>query len=129
LAIQIHAGLGDDDLSRLGGRFIPGVASAIPVSARRISDSGLLAVLREALWETRGQKRIWPLGIVRGEGNATDQSCQILGFAAGQVVDGVDGDAGTFELVIQPCWLQTPTALVGAGNPHNPWIGKLVLVR
>ena len=37
---------------------------------------------------------------------------------------------GSLLIVVQPCLLQTPTALTGGDNtPRNPWIGKLLLNR
>ena len=71
-----------------------------------------------------GQPRIIPVGACAGD------SFVIGGFVAGTIVDCLqDSGDGSLLLVVQPCVLQTPTALTGGDNPRNPWIGKLLLNR
>lgn len=72
-----------------------------------------------------GQPRILPIGAPAG-----GSSFVFGGFVAGAIVDCLqDSGDGSLLLVVQPCLLQTPTALTGGDNPRNPWIGKLLLNR
>lgn len=112
---QILAGLTAQNLEQLGGRLELGAL----VWPTAISDTWL-AVLPDVT----GQPRIWPLGRRNRDG-----SLQITGFAAGQVVECEDDGRGGFYLLVQPCLLQTDTAIVRDDAPHNPWIAKVTLVK
>jgi hypothetical protein len=86
-----------------------------------------LTTLRGILTDPRllGQPRIIPVGASAG-----DSSFVFGGFVAGAIVDCMqDSGDGSLLLVVQPCLLQTPTALTGGETPRNPWIGKLLLNR
>ena len=82
----------------------------------------------QALLAVRGQPRIWLLGTELP--SATEVPVLAVGdFLAACVVD-VDEDVdGRLTIHLQPCLLQTATAMVRAGQRRNPWIGKLVLNR
>ncbi len=72
-----------------------------------------------------GLPRIFPV-VDEGDGGET----VLLGFVAGTIVHcELDLGDKSLLLVVQPCLLQTPTAVVGDGAPRNPWIGKLLLNR
>ena len=76
-----------------------------------------------------GAPRIFPIGAPYG-----NDEFAIAGFVAGTIVDCTRDSDGSLLLVVQPCVLQSPTALVaGVVNndviPRNPWIGKLLLNR
>lgn len=83
-------------------------------------------------------KGIFPGGGATGGvfpgGYGSQGNFAIVGFVAGTIVDCTRDSDGSLLLVVQPCVLQTPTALVaGVVNndviPRNPWIGKLLLNR
>jgi hypothetical protein len=76
-----------------------------------------------------GAPRIFPLGAPYG-----NDEFVIAGFVAGAIVDCTRDSDGSLLLAVQPCVLQSPTALVaGVVNndviPRNPWIGKILLNR
>ncbi len=98
--------------------LVPGASAAETADAPPLQT--LLAV--------RGQPRIWLLGTELP--SATEVPVLAVGdFLAACVVD-VDEDVdGRLTIHLQPCLLQTATALVRAGQQRNPWIGKLVLNR
>lgn len=102
-------GLRDDELTQL----------ARPLRGAAAADS---RTLQETLTALQGVKRIWPLGKKNQSG-----SLELTGFAAGQVVECSENEQGELTLIIQPCLLQTETAILGSGAAENPWIGKLVM--
>jgi hypothetical protein len=102
-------GLRDDELTQL----------ARPLRGEAAADS---RSLQETLTALQGVKRIWPLGKKNQSG-----SLELTGFAAGQVVECSENEQGELTLIIQPCLLQTETAILGSGAAENPWIGKLVM--
>lgn len=87
-----------------------------------------LEKVRQSLEEMLGQKRVWPLGL-EPLVPVEVPSLHLIGFAAGVLVDCSFDDDGSLLLIVQPCILQTPTALVGECEQRNAWIGKLVLCR
>ncbi len=117
---QIRQGLSHDDLRLVGGAIVyQGVAQQATAMAEPSAAS--LAELHRALCDIRGKKRIWPV--------SDPQTGSIAGFTTGCVVACEKTEAGTLELVLQPCVLHTCTALVRAGEPRNPRIGKIVLTQ
>jgi hypothetical protein len=96
-----------------------------PVIAR--PDPSLLRALAQQFASIRGQRRIVPLGVVNGE-SAEPESCVVFDFAAVRVVDWRANEE-EFIVTVQPCLLSTCTGLFRAGEPRNPWIGKLVLTQ
>jgi hypothetical protein len=118
---QITAGVNSDDLAGLGGELALSAGGSLDVPAALTPDASQATALQAALLASRGQPRVWPLGSL-----STGGSCQVTGFAAGCVVDcTVTADA--LEIVVQPCTIQTCTALLRSGTARNPWIGKLIL--
>lgn len=80
--------------------------------------------LVECLQAIAGEPRVWLLG-----GPDPQQGLQVTGFAAGQLVQCWDeGEAGVVVLV-QPCVMQTSSALVSDDAPQNPWIAKISLAH
>jgi hypothetical protein len=121
---QIAIGFDDHQLAQLGGEFglprqgelrLPGIA--LPASA-------MCDPLRAWLQAICGQPRIWTWG----DWEAADASCRITGFLAARLVDCYLSDDG-LHVAIQPCFLQTCTAMVRSGELRNPWLGKLALIR
>ncbi|MFV2070412.1 MAG: hypothetical protein ACC645_25890, partial [Pirellulales bacterium] len=117
---QIRYGLTDDDLQWTGGVIVHQGITQQAIATTEPSAASL-ATLHRALRSIRGEKRIWPVG--------DPGTSSIFGFTALCVVECQEGEPGTLELVIQPCVLQTCTAMVRAGEPRNPRIGKIVLTR
>lgn len=117
---QIVQGLTADDLSLWNGELLLGME--MPLLAEPPSSE--LELVRRAVLGIMGQPRIWPLVVARSATNGL-----VLNFAAGQVVDSYVRDTGCLVLVVQPCVMTTPTAVVGPDGPYNPWIGKLMLTR
>jgi hypothetical protein len=101
----------------------PAVAAEYNVDSADLMD--ICGTLREAEFQLLGAPRIIPLGVP-----ISSSQVGIVGFVAGTIVH-CEQDLGDDSLliVIQPCLLQSPTALVGGDNPRNPWIGKLLLNR
>jgi hypothetical protein len=117
---QIRQGLSRYDLDSIGGAIVhQGVTRQATAMAEPSAMS--LAELHQALCDIRGKKRIWLVGNL--------QTGSIVGFTAGCVVVCEKTETGTLELVLQPCVLHTCTALVRAGEPRNPRIGKIVLTQ
>ncbi|HUT09538.1 MAG TPA: pilus assembly protein TadG-related protein [Thermoguttaceae bacterium] len=125
---QIVQGLTAEDLETLGGELALDQDGRLRLSGIDLSNTGQLNKLGQMLLDVRGQKRIWPTG-KRGSDWRNNAVCEIEGFMAGSVVDGYLETDACLTIVVQPCLLQTCTALVGTGKDRNPWIGKLVLDR
>ena len=125
LAQQVTQGLTSGDLAALGGGFTMGDNGQLPLAAAPPPDCGQMVALRQALLAIRGQKRIWPLGTFLASGN--QRMCRVEGFAAGCVADCLMETESCLAIVVQPCLLETCTALVSNGKARNPWIGKLIL--
>jgi len=124
LARQIAFGLGPEDLAGLGGELALGGDGQLLLGPPQLAGPGGLERLGQSLLAIRGQKRIWPLGLPAGGGMSV-----VVGFGAARVVNCELTDEGELEIVVQPCLIQTGTALVRAGQSLNPWIGKLALTR
>lgn len=118
LGRQTLFGLTRADLSPLGGQIALGPDGGPRVFLRELPAAG---ALRQALVGILGEKRIWPAGVIEGT------ACRLVGFTATCVVDCRQAADSALSIVLQPCLLQTPTALTGAGVPRNGWIGKLML--
>jgi len=116
-------GLGRDDLSGLGGEF--SVAGGLRLPA----DASLAASLPGLLQKQIGRVRVWPLGTRVASGG--EEGYDIVDFGGGAVVDcRIEGRKHKrCTIVVQAGLLQTCTALVGADQARNPWIGKLALTQ
>jgi hypothetical protein len=125
IAGQIRANLGPPDLQALGGQFSLATGGALPVTAAPAQGSAVLTQLQQALVTISGQRRIWPLGVATQTGGVT--SYQVIGFAAGCVANATFSSDTQLAVVVEPCLFWTSTALTVAGQPQNPWIGKLTL--
>lgn len=124
--LGLHAG----DMSYLGGQItLSGEVPAL-LPCRFQPESDALNTIHDVLLSPRlyGRPRIWP--VVADCSSAVGKpTVGVVGFVAGCVVDcGFEPD-GSLRIVIQPCLLQTPTALTGRMAQRNPWIGKLLIVR
>ncbi len=123
---QVLNGYGEADLAPLGGEFSLQPQGNLLLPAQLALDSSLAQSLNAIC----GQIRVWPIGTLTCEGEAT--SYDVLGFAAGVMVDAfVDQTATPPQLVVvvQPALLPTSTALVREESPANPWIAKLMLTH
>ena len=124
---QILGGYTAADLADCGGQFAldgDGTLLVPGASVAGTPDTLPLTALRAIL----GQPRIWPLGTVSSSA-APAPVYTIGGFVAACVVDADEDGDGRLTIHLQPCLLQTATALVCSGQRRNPWIGKLVLNR
>jgi hypothetical protein len=124
---QILSGLDRDDLVGYGGQFALTEEGGLRVTAAS-TITLQLAGLRQSLMSIRGQKRAWPLG-ARSPDSTDETQCEVTGFAAGCVIDCRQESNSSLAIIVQPCWLQTCTALTRSGEKRNPWIGKLMLTR
>ncbi len=126
---RVHHGLDAEDLAGLGGGFMRG--HAVPSPGPR--DSLPLVWIQEALLQRRGRPFVWPLAVAASAAatNSGQADLQIVDFAAGAVVDCyfVSGSDSCLAIVVQPCLVQTATAVLRSDGELNPWIGKLVLTR
>lgn len=120
---QVRYGLGRDDLSALDGEF------SLDGDLRLPTDDALAAGLPGLLDVLKGTVRVWPLGSPVATGGA--EGYDIEGFGGGTVVDcRIEGRKHKrCTIVVQAGLLHTCTALVRAGQAHNPWIGKLSLTQ
>jgi len=133
LAELFRRGYDRRDLAEAGGRVHVG-QRLIAYQGREHRPGQWREQLRRALLGIRGEKRVWPLVIdyaVKNEprGGEGDFAWVVTtGYVAAVVVDcQFDGDG--LLITLQPCLLQTSTAITGKGETGNPWIGKLVLTR
>lgn len=127
------AGLTRADLQLLDGQLAPldGAPPRLPVKFRLPSEelNEMCSLLSSEDVPLLGHRRIFPLGgnVVETEaGFAVD----IVGYVAGRIVHcrrSTKDDS--LIIIIQPCLLQTPTALTGEVVRRNAWIGKLLLNR
>jgi hypothetical protein len=119
---QIFTGYQYEDLIGLGGQ----------VSLLRLGRLWLPEQADTAVWDVTlaacqriiGRTRILMLGEA-----ARDEGCQVIGFAAGTVVDAKPLRRGGMSVVMQPSLLITCTALTGERAERNPWLGKLMLTE
>ena len=108
-------GLGAYELARWGGEIRLGT----PVQPQPLLQ---LDTLQQALLSIRGQKRIWPLA------EHSPVRARIQGFTAARIVDCRFAD-DDLVIVLAPCTLTTPTALIDPRAPRSASIGKIVLNR
>jgi hypothetical protein len=127
LAAQIESGLEAVDLAGIGGSFALAADGTLSLPLTSAPSNAQNELLRTALLNIRGQKRVWPIGAYAAtqSQNATT-SCTVTGFVAGCVVDCVP-TAGGLDIVVQACTIQTCTGLLRNGMAENPWIGKVIL--
>jgi len=125
---QIVQGLTAEHLEALGGELALDRDGRLRLFGIDLWNAAQLNKVGQMLLDVRGQKRIWPTG-TRSADRSDNSGCEIEGFMAGSVVDGYLETDTCLTIVVQPCLLQTCTALVGTGKDRNPWIGKLVLDR
>ena len=120
---QCLFGLSTAELQPCGGELSTTTDGTLDLPAVEAAD----ASWTEALWQMRGQKRVWPLCVA---GDASSGRWTMIDFAAGIVVDAyIDEQAKPQQLVIcvEPTVMATSTALCRPGIPPNPWIAKLLL--
>lgn len=127
-ARQCIGGFAPEELGPLGGELalrhdttltLPSLA-AVPTSQAGQVGSALAAIV--------GQPVVLPLGFPV-HGAHGEEGFQVIDFAAGRVVRCEMSPGDALHVVVQPGVRQTATALVAAGWPHNPWIGKLFLTQ
>lgn len=126
--VGAHAG----DFARYGGSITLGddrpalCPAAFSLNSRELSE--IWDTLRRA--EVFGRPRIWPVVADCSSVMGGKSTVGIIGFVAGCVAHcEMDNNDGSLIVTIQPCLLQTPTALTDGSAQRNPWIGKLLLVR
>ncbi len=112
------------DLEYLGGEFALGENGELRLAGTPVAESGVLTACQSSLLVIRGQKRIWSLGSWN-----TKAGQIVVSFAAGRVLECYNSGEAGLQIVVQPCTLQTCTALVHSSAPPNPWLGKLVLTQ
>lgn len=120
MAALIIRGLRPEDLTAFGGQFAFGSSGNITVQASSTVDAGLTGALQEIV----GANRVWPL---YSSASGTDYT--ITQFVAGRVAQATTVPPGRLVLAVQPCVYATPTALVQAGQPLNPFVAKIGLTR
>ncbi len=118
-------GLTLEHLAELGGQFALGSDGRLVLATAPQPSANDLSSLRAALLAVRGKPRVWPVGDRLAESSGGGL-CQVVDFVAGSVV-ACEIEDGCLKIVIQPCLIETCTALVGEGRSRNLWIGKLVL--
>ena len=122
-AQQALGGLTTDDLDFCGGELNRLSTTSRSFAIHDGLDRASLRALGNALLAIRGKKRIWPLA-------ASRSTTQIIlrEFAAAQLVDvRLNDDESGLIIVVQPCLIVTPTAMVERFESWNPWIGKLMI--
>jgi hypothetical protein len=115
-------GFNPQDLVAFGGQMETTDDNPLLLAAQSRFSTGQLNRIRQGLLRTLARPRLWPVGadVPTGVG--------IVGFVAGSLVE-VRVDDNDLEIVVQPCVLPTPTALVDSTAQRNPFIGKLLLNR
>ncbi len=121
--LQVRDGLRPQDLDSLGGQIALGPGATLVLPTPEVHKSQL-GQIREALAAIQGQKRVWMLGDSPGDG-----SVQVVAFVAACVVDCRWESDSCLAVIVEPCVLETCTALVGGGNGLNPFVGKVMLER
>lgn len=133
-AHQITDGLTVDHLGVWDGELSLSKAAGMNLLVPPGPSHTHLGAACQALTQILGKQRVWVLGERKSQGqqghghSSGPQTCSITTFAAGQVVNCYFED-GCLMIVVQPCVMTTPTALVTAQARHNPWVGKLMLTR
>ena len=126
--VGAHAG----DLAPYGGSITLRDDAPALCPAKFSSDAdelyGIWNILREE--EVFGRPRIWPVVANCSSVMGGKPTVGIIGFVAGCVTQcEMNNEDGSLIVTIQPCLLQTPTALTDGLAQRNPWIGKLLLIR
>jgi Flp pilus assembly protein TadG len=120
---QTRYGLNAADLAGYGGRLE--VASDQPTYLQPLAlGTSTKEAMVECLQAIAGEPRVWLLG-----GKDPQQGLQVTGFAAGQLVQCWDEGAAGVVVLVQPCLMQTSTAIVSDDAPQNPWIAKISLAH
>ena len=125
-------GANDGELARYGGSItLRDEATALCPADFSMDADELFAmwnILRED--QVFGRPRIWPVVANCSSVMGGKPTVGIIGFVAGCVAHcEMDNNDGSLIVTIQPCLLQTPTALTDGLAQRNPWIGKLLLTR
>lgn len=119
-ATLIVRGMRPPDLTTFGGQFAFDSSGSLTVQASQTVDSGLTGSLQQI----QGANRIWPL---YSSASGTDYT--ITQFVAGRIAQVNTATPGVLSLTVQPSVYATPTALVEAGQPLNPFVAKIGLTR
>jgi len=127
-ARQCAEGLTPEDLQPLGGELALQHGSTLTLPAMAKLKSSQAGPVGSTLSSILGHPVVLPLGFPVQGANGED-GFQVTDFAAGRVVRCEMSSGDALRVVIQPGVRQTATALVAAGWPHNPWIGKLFLTQ
>jgi hypothetical protein len=121
---QCSLGFGTTELAPVGGQIAADEDGQLHFRRLTSLTSSAVETIRQSLLAIRGEKRIWPLAEWSG-----DTHCRIINFAAARILAcDTDPESG-LRIVLQPCLLQTSTALVRASSPRNPWLGKIFLTK
>jgi hypothetical protein len=121
---QMAEGLAAEDLVALGGELSLAGPRGLLLAEAKLKGPQELARLQEALRATIGKPRAWPVGERAGGSAAV---CRAQGFAAAAVIGVRRESEDSLTVVVQPCLLQTCTALVGPPWGRHRSIGKLVV--
>lgn len=126
--IRCREGLGKHDLAMFGGQLIVLPQGSTPAPVLDTMPQELPAALQSIV----GGSRAWALA----EAGADEQSCAIVGFAAGRIVavrrienSTQNSPTGDWEILVQPTTLVSSQAVTTAAMSLNPWIGKLELTQ
>ena len=121
-----------EDLENYGGSITLGDENPALCPAKFAPTSDDLFAIHNALChpDVLGRPRVWPVVADCSSITPGSSTVGIIGFVAGCVAHcEMDHSDGSLIITIQPCLLQTPTALTDGSTQRNPWIGKLLLVR
>ncbi|MCA9154476.1 MAG: hypothetical protein KDA38_06795, partial [Planctomycetales bacterium] len=122
--IQIKDGLVATDLAKLGYQFsLAGNPPVLKLEAASASSESVLSEVSASLKMLAMDNRliIIPLGTQAADSPSTRQ---ITGFAAGRILSA-NYASSTLTVTVEPHLLLSGTALIDAGMPLNPYIGKL----
>lgn len=127
-SVRCREGLSIADLAQFGGQLI-----VLPQGATLAQTlTALPTELPYGLMDIVGSSRAWALA----EAGADENSCEIVGFAAGRIVavrrsstTSKDSSSGDWEIVVQPTTLVSSQAVTTVNMSPNPWIGKLELTQ
>ncbi|MCA9164685.1 MAG: hypothetical protein KDA62_16960, partial [Planctomycetales bacterium] len=118
---QILLGLTVTDLSEFGGQFaLTDTGMVRNIKAASPANSSVLQNVGNSLAGLPNNNRvIVPLGT-----EIDSSTRQITGFAAGRILSA-NYASSTLTVTVEPHLLLSGTALIDAGMPLNPYIGKL----
>jgi len=122
---QAHLGLLAEDLSSTAGQIV--LPWKVLVEDLSDADDQQFSPtnMRDIFLSVRGEKRAWPT--TRIDSHSNRQLAEVTNFVAASVVDCRVDSSGGLTIVVQPCFLQTCTALTNRSVSENRWIGKVVL--